>query len=363
MTVLHVLLRAGLGGTESLCLDLVRHLETPRFRSELVVLTESEGPVFARAGALGAAAHVCRIDGGNRISFARRFARLCRDRAAGALVIYAFGLHPLVALAGRLAGVRRIVVSAGSAPPEGLLDRLKYAVLAQLGRPFVDREVACSRYVCDRLVSAYYLPRRRVTLALNGCDTREIHERAAQTRALRSSTAPSLIMVSRMDRAKDHESVIRAFGRARVRYPEARLTLVGDGPTKPRLQSLAAALGLGDVIEFTGSRADIPELLGTSDIFVFAGRRLEGFAIVLAEAMAAGLPVVCTNVGPCAEVTGGGECGIVTAPAVDALAQGMESLLADPALRRRLGKQARRFAQAHYDARETARRFQEVLAG
>jgi glycosyltransferase involved in cell wall biosynthesis len=362
MKVLHVLLGSGLGGTESLCLDLVRNLDAARFPSEVAILTGGEGPVCAELARLGVPAHLCRMERSGRFGFLIRFARLCRARGIGALVIYTYGLHPLVALAGRLGGARKVVASVGSAPPESRVARGKFALLSQLARPFVDSEVACSHYVKEQIVSAYRLPARRIPVVWNCCDLRDIAERAAAARAARRTSGPVLAMVARMDASKDHDLVIRAFARVRADFPGARLVLVGDGPRRERLAALADGLGLGSSVEFAGARRDVPGLLGRADLFVFAGRGIEGFGIVLAEAMAAGVPIICTNTGACAEVVGHGRAGVVVDATEQAFADGIAAVWRDPDWRGRLIEGGAELARERYDARVAARKFEEVLA-
>jgi len=97
--------------------------------------------------------------------------------------------------------------------------------------------------------------------------------------------------------------------------PDAQVWLVGDGSRRAELTSLSLSLGLGGVVEFLGTRRDVPQLLGWSDLFVFSTTGAEGLGTVLIEALAAELPVVATDVPACREVLDGGLWGKLVDPA------------------------------------------------
>lgn len=360
--VLHVLFHGGTGGCESLCLDLVKHLDSARWDSEVVFLSGEGGPVHDRLREMGTAIHVCAYEPRHRLSFVRRFARVCRAARPDVVLTHSFGLHLLVAMGARLAGVKRVLVSVQNPPPSNTALRRKTAMLAQLSRPFVDRELACSNYVSDKVVGQYRLPRRRVSVLWNWCDTEAITARAQASRAARTDVGPILGIVARLDPIKDHATVLRAFKLFRQKHARARLRLIGDGPMREKLEALARELSLGESVEFVGARTDVPEQVGQLDIFVYATTANEGFGIVLAEAMAAGVPIVATNCGPCAEVLDGGKAGLLVSPEnPEALAEGLEILWGDPDLRARLSTTALVTARERYSVHCAVQNIEKFL--
>jgi len=169
-------------------------------------------------------------------------------------------------------------------------------------------------------------------------------------------------MVARLDPIKDHATVLHAFAQFRNKYPTSRLRLIGEGPSGPELERLTADLKLTESVEFLGSRLDIPEQIGCLDIFVYATTANEGFGIVLAEAMAAGVPIVATDIGPCSEVLDGGRAGILVPPKdATSLAQGIERLWADKNLRVALAGRAKRLAEERYSIQAAMRSFEKLL--
>ena len=111
------------------------------------------------------------------------------------------------------------------------------------------------------------------------------------------------------------------------------------GEEEAALRRLAEAEGVAARVVFWGRRADIPELLGQMDVCAFSTTRDEGFGIALIEAMAAGLPVVASDVPACREVLADGEAGILV-PAGDpeALAAALRPLLQRPRSSGRAGR-------------------------
>jgi glycosyltransferase involved in cell wall biosynthesis len=141
---------------------------------------------------------------------------------------------------------------------------------------------------------------------------------------------PRLAMVARLEQHKDQPTLIRAMARLRDQGLASELWLIGEGSHRPQLEALIAELQLEDRVHLLGSRRDIPELLAQLDLFVFSARPDEGFGIALAEAMAAGVPIVATDVGACREVLDGGRFGLLVAPSTPKALAGICQVLADP---------------------------------
>jgi len=112
--------------------------------------------------------------------------------------------------------------------------------------------------------------------------------------------------------------------------------IVGDGPDRQYNENLAGDLGLSNV-EFLGYRADIPEIMSLSDIFVFTSLN-EGFGNVIVEAMACGLPIIGTRVGGTPELVQDGRNGLlVDSDNAAALANAIQIIAGDPERRREIG--------------------------
>ena len=167
---------------------------------------------------------------------------------------------------------------------------------------------------------------------------------------------PWILTVSRLDRHKGIDTVIQALPAVRAAFPAARYAVAGVGSPKPHFQRLAADLGLGDAVRFLGFVPDdeLPAVYNAADLYVGVSRRYdllaEGFGIAIVEASACGLAVVGGRSGGVPDAVREGETGILVDPDDPAaVAGGITQLLADDALRRRMGAAGRRAVETYYN--------------
>jgi len=181
-----------------------------------------------------------------------------------------------------------------------------------------------------------------------------------------------LLYVGRFDPIKGLPLALEALRILQAVAPAARLELVGEGPERPRLEELAARLGVADRVVWTpwSPRAEIFEKMRRNDVFLFPSLRDGGGAVVV-EAMASGLPVVCLDVGgPGFHVQNGfgfkvppGSPDVVAAELAGALGR----FWCDPGLRDRMGREARERAASYYTWGRLGERlraiYEDALAG
>ena len=171
---------------------------------------------------------------------------------------------------------------------------------------------------------------------------------------------PRVVSVGRLAAPKDALTLLRAL--TDVAPAPFSALLVGDGPDRPELEASIRALGLEDTVTLAGSRSDVPALLAAADVFVLSSRS-EGAPFSILEAMAAGLPVVASNVGGVGELVVDGETGLLVPPADPGrLAEALRRVLRDAALRRRLGAAGRARAAERFDLRALQRAHLELYA-
>ena len=291
-------------------------------------------------------------------------ARELRRIGPHAILMYALGIpHLLVGASARLARVPTVQAAAGNPAPLTPAARRKWAIVLWLSALIGVPVQACSRSVERSLRElAGWLPRGSGTVA-NGCDTEEIGRRAAVARRSRPPDGRLIVgMVARLDPIKDQATLIRAFAALARELPEAELWLVGDGQEEAELRRLADAESVAGRVVFWGRRADIPELLGQMDVYAFSTTQGEGFGIALIEAMAAGLPVVASDVPACREVLADGDAGILV-PAGNpvALAAALRPLLRAPGLRAGWAARATARVRAAYTAERCAADWYRLL--
>lgn len=153
-------------------------------------------------------------------------------------------------------------------------------------------------------------------------------------------------MVACFKPQKAPQDLISAARRVKDRVPQARFLLVGDGELRPTLEAQVKDLGLVNEVMLSGWRQDVPRLMGAFDLLAHSSR-WEGLPCVFAQAQAAGVPVVATDVAGAREAIADGRSGLLV-PARDPerLAAAITSLLLDPARRQAMAQAAPAQARA-----------------
>jgi glycosyltransferase involved in cell wall biosynthesis len=161
----------------------------------------------------------------------------------------------------------------------------------------------------------------------------------AERRALRAALTgdpdrPLLIAVGRLTAQKGYCDLLAALQQVAIAAPDVALLIAGDGELRAELLADLERRDLGGRVMLLGLRDDVPALLAAADLYVSAAH-WEGLPVALLEAMAAGLPVVATDVGDAPHVVAGahtsGPAGLLTPTGFpEALAQGIVTLLRDP---------------------------------
>jgi glycosyltransferase involved in cell wall biosynthesis len=170
---------------------------------------------------------------------------------------------------------------------------------------------------------------------------------------------PLVVCAGRMGHEKSMGVVVEAFAIARARRP-AHLVMVGGGPALAELQSFTARLGVAAHVTFTGELPHEAAIgwMKAADVFAFASQT-ETQGLVVAEAMACGVPVVAVGAAGVAEGVAHGRTGLLTDPDPTSLAEAIDRLLGDGDQRRSLGEAAGLAAQ-EYSADTIAERTLEV---
>ncbi len=168
--------------------------------------------------------------------------------------------------------------------------------------------------------------------------------------------------VARLFHLKGHECVIAAAGPVAREHPNVRFLFVGDGILREQFERQIEAAGLHDTFVFTGlvPPQQVPELIQASDVIVHTSL-WEGLARVLPQALIAGKPVVSYDVDGAREVVIPDETGyLLPRQAIPELSSALCALVADPALRERLGRAGRERFVEQFRHETMTRRIREV---
>lgn len=172
---------------------------------------------------------------------------------------------------------------------------------------------------------------------------------------------PTVVVLGVIDERKGQFDLVRALPTVLEAVPDARVRFGGNGDAAG-LRALAHQLGVAHAIELLGwvSGGAKLDVLRDADIYCLPSH-FENLPVSILEGMAAGLPVVSTTVAGIPEEVIDGETGLLVPPGdVPALAEGLITLLRDPALRRRMGAAGRRRAETHFDNEVVVKRLVQL---
>lgn len=192
----------------------------------------------------------------------------------------------------------------------------------------------------------------RVTLIRNAVDSAPCHvpEQRDSCRTEFGLT-PGRILIGtsgRIEKVKRYDLLLQGFSKVHAAYPQCRLMIAGEGSLRRQLEGLARDLGIGDGVIWTGFRKDMPRLLAAMDIYVMSSVN-EGLSLSILEAMAAGKPVVITDVGGARELVEHRSTGLLMRPgSAEAIADSLLTLLGDPELMSALARAGRDYVVGEY---------------
>lgn len=173
-----------------------------------------------------------------------------------------------------------------------------------------------------------------------------------------------VVCVGRLVDVKGQRILLEAAAALRAEHGlDLRVTLVGDGPTRPTLERRAVELGLDGAVSFTGAlgHPEALERVRGADLFCLPSFA-EGVPVSLMEAMALGVPVVSTHITGIPELIRDGESGVLVVPGnVASLAAALRRVAQDPELRARLARGGREAVERGFDLRRTVAELQGVF--
>lgn len=223
-------------------------------------------------------------------------------------------------------------------------------------RSRVTRSIAVSEALAEWATRNVGMPAERVTYIPNFSSAKASNGARMN---LPGNKGGRIVCVANFVPEKDHLNLLRAMERVVQVRPEAHLLLVGGGNNSKcgnAVRAYITTAGLQANVSLLGQRRDIPEILQSVDIGVLSSE-VEGLPLALIEYGKAGLPVVVTSVGQCADVVGGIDSGIVVPPKNPTeLARGILELLASQEQRAKMGKQLRLRVESVFNEDEIVER-------
>jgi L-malate glycosyltransferase len=365
--ILKFLTKFAVGGTERQFVYLAQRIDKGRFKLRVGCLSR-EGAFLKDIETLNIPVSEYSITSlyNPRVLFGQW--RLMQDlRRQRIELVHAYGFYPNVfsVPAARLAGC----IAIASVRDTGVFSsQIKLKTLSQKAAcRLADRVIANSSAVRTWLVNLG-LNDNFIDVIPNGIDLDRRRERMLDCPVRREleigPNAPVVAVVSRLNPQKGIEYFIQAAAMVAARGAATRFLIIG-GPGsnvayRSSLETLAQDLRMTGRVIFTGERSDVREILKEVNLAVLPSLS-EGLSNALLEAMAAGLPVVATDVGGNPEIVKDGKTGfLVRAGDTEALSNAMIRILESPELRIRFGEEGYRRVEAHFSLASTVRKTEEL---
>jgi glycosyltransferase involved in cell wall biosynthesis len=368
VNVLFVMPVMGMGGSERLVHDLVLRLDRSRFNPSIAWLTGNEALREFRdlQVPLHCVPKTRRVD----LPVTRKLARIIRNERIDVVDAQHF-MPAIYAYYGCNVAARKALIFTAHSRWEVEDTPLKWRVVGG----YLLRRMAASVGVTPDVSMAIREvfktnPTQTVTIE-NGVDI-DVFARRNDIRGLRSTLGLAdgdmvIGIVANLKMVKNHLFLLQAFAKLAEEWERVKLLIVGQGfagepdNTERDLRLFVENHRLAGRVLFLGYRTDIPELLRAMDIFCLTSLK-EGLPIGLIEAMAAGLPVVGTNVEGIRDViTPNLDGALVELGNVTGLKEVLVSLLRDPQLRQRLGTAGRDKAIGRYSLQRCVREYEELF--
>lgn len=353
------------GGTEMNAIRTAERLDPSRFRLSVVTL-RGEGPLVERYERIGIPVvrfPIQSLYGARTARQAVRLARFLRRERVSVVHCHDQYSNFFSVLSARLARVPVVIAS-----KRWLHSPLRYRIANGIGFRAATRVLANSASVAQSLRTDDGLSSDRVVVIPNFVDEPAFvppsdAQRAAWRHELELEDDALVIgIIASLAPIKDHATLLRAMALVVPRSPSVRLVIVGQGPERDALRALAEELGIGGVVRFAGLRPQTPSFHFLFDVSVLCSVS-EGFPNSLVEAMAAGRPIVATDVGGVRDAVREGENGLLVPPRdPSALAAALTMLVADAERRAAMGTAGAERARREFHARVVIASLQDLYA-
>lgn len=357
MNILHIVLALRTGGLERVVLDLIKHSSLPI--KNFVCCLDEIGDHANELEAMCVPYFELGNYGNKKIQTLSRIRKIIKEHKIDVIHTHNPSPHFYGCITGLLTRIPVVHTKHGRNYPDKRWEVLKNYFFALLSY----RIVCVSSDSANVALNIENIPSQKIVTILNGID---IHKYSKNTQPLTlkemgiNHSCTIVGIVARLSAEKDHGTLLHAMSIITKTEKNIALLIIGDGPLRTSLETMAKDLHITQHCFFLGNRKDIPDLLATMDIFVLCSTT-EGISLTLLEAMAASLPIVCTNVGGNPEVVLHNSTGfIVPSQNPQALADGILKLVASPQKRREMGEEGLKRVINKFSIADVTRRYEEL---
>jgi glycosyltransferase involved in cell wall biosynthesis len=286
-------------------------------------------------------------------------ARIFRKEQVGSLVTNLSGDMKVASIAGKLAGVSRIIYRRGSAIPIRNNPLNRYLL-----RRVITKIIANSQETKRTILAnnESLVPEDKIRVIYNGVNLPNYHPEVQALYAPVNGRELILGCAGRLSEEKGHLHLLEMMQiLERTEHP-FRLLIAGEGRMLHVLQKRAKKLGVEDRVDFLGFVEDMPAFFRSLDIFLLSSH-YEGFGYVIAEAMASRVPVIAFDIKSSAEIIEHGQTGYITRQNnAGEMAQKVVELAGNPDLRKEMGLKGRKRVESLFSFEKIQEEIRDLLS-
>ena len=346
ITVLYINYSMEMGGIETLIIELAKNIKQRAARPEVLVF-HGGGILEDSLEQNGIKVHIIDKKEGFDVSIVPKLLRIIKECSIRIIHTNNYGawIYGLIA-----AKIYKKVCHVHT--EHSNITGLKRKSIENILGRMTDEVVAVSHQVKTELLRNWN-KKKSINVIHNGVDVAKFAPNQIKRKQVRREYGINddtffIGIVARLVLVKDHKTLFKAIKLLSSKYPNTHLFVIGDGDLRGELETERAHMGLTGIISFLGEIQDVHEILQALDVFVLSSLN-EGLSVTLLEAMSVGLPIVATNVGGNPEVVEEGVSGfLVPSRNPELLANAIEKLLVNKALREKMSINARKRAVHHF---------------
>lgn len=297
--VLHVIGAMDRAGAETMIMNYYRHIDRDEIQFDFLVHTDRHCDFDDEIEALGGNIYrLPRFIGANYFQYKHACKRFFEALPEIDIVHGHIGAGAPIYLSAANAANKSTIAHAHSENFYTGLSKIAFSIATHPTRKIAQTFLACSKQACIDTFGQSVFESGRCKITNNGVDTETLKTRAKMRDIYRKelgvTDSPVFGHVARFIPIKNHEFLIDVFANLVRELPNAQLLLLGDGPTRPKIENKVKELHLEKNVHFLGVRSDVSELLAAMDVFVFPSIK-EGLPVSVVEAQATGLPVLLSE--------------------------------------------------------------------
>lgn len=348
------------GGTEGHIFNLISHLNKDKFIPSVYCLYDM-GPMGRALVNNGFKVHDGFIRG--KWDIYNSLKPVSAIKNENAHILYTTN-YPLTQFWGgvysRLAGIKINITRVATQNPIHRVRRRK--LVNKIMLPFVDKVIAQSNLHKEYLINSEGFRPAQIEVIYNGIDADKFIENIDRS-ALRAELnvpedVPVVGVVARLVPEKGYHTFLKAAKKITYSFPGVKFLIVGDGEERKGLEKIVERFSIQPNILFLGTRKDIPRMVSLFDVAVMPSD-FDTFPNAILEYMAAGKPVVATNVGSASEIVVSGETGTLVAPGDhDALAGAILKLLENKVAAIKMGENGRNVLQEKFTVQKMVAKYE-----